>query len=89
MVPYAGTSDCLIGPDKGRACYGLGIQRLMLRDGPTLCGKTGSDLGYFSAYFRTLSGSLSLFYAISETKVNGDGTPVGLRLANTIGLPMP
>ena len=85
-VPYVGTSDCLIEPDKGRACYGLGIQRLMPRDGPTLWGKTGSDLGYFSAYFRTLSGSLSLFYAISETKVNGDGTPVGLRLANAIGL---
>jgi hypothetical protein len=39
-------------------------------------------------YFRTLSGSLTLFYSISETTVNGDGTPVGLRLATAMGLPL-
>ncbi len=91
-VPYADSSDCLIGPERGRACYGLGIQRLELGDGTTLWGKTGSDLGYFSAYFRTLTGHgrtpLTLFYSLAETKVNGDGTPVGLRLAKAMGLPL-
>jgi D-alanyl-D-alanine carboxypeptidase len=85
-VRYADASDCLIGPEKGHACYGLGLQRLVLGNGMTLWGKTGSDPGYFSAYFRTLSGSVSLFYSISETKPNGDGTSVGLRLARATGL---
>jgi D-alanyl-D-alanine carboxypeptidase len=85
-VPYADASDCLIGPTKGEACYGLGVQRLLLGNGMTLWGKTGSDLGYFSAYFGTLNGSISLFYSIAETRVNGDGTPVGLRLAGAMGL---
>ncbi len=63
----AGSTDCLIGPRPGRACHGLGLQRLALGDGTTLWGKTGSDPGYFSAYFRTLSGSVSLFYTLAET----------------------
>jgi CubicO group peptidase (beta-lactamase class C family) len=46
-VPYRGTADCLVGPLKGRACYGLGLQRLMIGNGTALWGKTGSDLGYF------------------------------------------
>lgn len=88
-VPYADRTDCLIGPRPGRACYGLGLQRLTLGDGTTLWGKTGSDLGYFSAYFGTLSGSASVFYSLSETTPNGDGTPMGLRLAKAMGLAVP
>ncbi|HYZ64769.1 MAG TPA: hypothetical protein VE650_20125, partial [Acetobacteraceae bacterium] len=59
---------------------------LTLSDGTTLWGKTGSDLGYFTAYFGTLNGSTSLFYSLSETRPNGDGTPVGMRLARAMGL---
>jgi len=88
-VRYADSTDCLVGPLKGTACYGLGLQRLVLGEGTTLWGKTGSDLGYFSAYFATPSGSVSLFYSVSETKPNGDGTPTGLRLASAMGLTVP
>lgn len=88
-VRYADSTDCLISPRPGRACYGLGLQRLALGDGTTLWGKTGSDLGYFSAYFGTLSGSTSLYYSLAETTPNGDGTPVGLRLAKAMGLAVP
>jgi hypothetical protein len=85
-VRYADSTDCLIGPRPGEACYGLGLQWLALATGTTLWGKSGSDLGYFSAYFGTLSGSISLFYSLAETKPNGDGTPTGLRLAKAMGL---
>jgi D-alanyl-D-alanine carboxypeptidase len=88
-VAYASTRDCLIEPHPGQACYGLGVQRLVLSDGTTLWGKTGSDLGYFTAYFRSLSGSLRLSYSLAETQVNGDGTLVGLRLAKAMGLTVP
>lgn len=87
-VRYAGSADCLIGALRGYACYGMGLERLALSDGTTLWGKTGSDPGYFSAYFQTLSGSDGLFYSISETKPNGDGTAMGLRLARAMGLPV-
>lgn len=85
-VRYANSTDCLIGPQRGKACYGLGLQRLVLGDGTTLWGKSGSDLGYFSAYFGALGGSISLFYSLSETTPNGDGTGVGMRLADAMGL---
>jgi D-alanyl-D-alanine carboxypeptidase len=85
-VRYADSSDCVLGPRPGQACYGLGLQRLTLGGGTTLWGKTGSDLGYFSAYFRTLNGSVSVSYSVAETMPNGDGTPVGLRLAKAMGL---
>jgi D-alanyl-D-alanine carboxypeptidase len=85
-VRYADATDCRIGPRPGRACYGLGLQRLVLGGGTTLWGKTGSDLGYFSAYFSTLSGSVSVCYSLAETIPDGDGTPAGLRLAKAMGL---
>lgn len=52
LLPYTGDSgNCLTGPQKGKACFGLGIGSDTLPDGTVLWGKTGEDMGYFTAMF--------------------------------------
>jgi len=84
-VPYADTSNCIIGPSKGRACFGLGVERLELNHGTTLWGKTGTDLGYRSAYFSTLSGDTRVSYAVAQTQPSSGMPPTALRLAKVMG----
>ncbi|MEY9926692.1 D-alanyl-D-alanine carboxypeptidase [Catenulispora sp. GP43] len=52
LLPYTGDSgNCQTGPQKGKACFGLGINSDTLPDGTVLWGKTGEDMGYFTAMF--------------------------------------
>jgi D-alanyl-D-alanine carboxypeptidase len=54
LLPYTGhDGNCETGPQKDRACFGLGIGNYTLPGGTVLWGKTGQDLGYFSAMFAT------------------------------------
>ena len=54
LLPYTGGSgNCQSGPQKGKACFGLGIGSDTLPDGTVLWGKTGEDMGYFTAMFAT------------------------------------
>ncbi|WP_194895357.1 serine hydrolase domain-containing protein, partial [Catenulispora pinisilvae] len=54
LLPYTGdTGNCQTGPEKGKACLGLGIGTDTLPDGTVLWGKTGEDMGYFTAMFAT------------------------------------
>ncbi|MBS2539177.1 beta-lactamase family protein, partial [Catenulispora sp. NF23] len=54
LLPYTGdTGNCQTGPQKGKACLGLGIGADTLPDGTVLWGKTGEDRGYFTAMFAT------------------------------------
>lgn len=54
LLPYTGDDgNCETGPQHGEACFGLGIGSDTLPDGTVLWGKTGQDLGYFSAVFAT------------------------------------
>ncbi|MBO2465414.1 serine hydrolase domain-containing protein [Actinomadura violacea] len=91
-VPYADSSDCAIGSDKGKACYALGLERLELSNGTTVWGKTGHDLGYAGAFFRTLPGSgagdLRFLYAVAQASLTGGLPPTAPRLAAAAGLPL-
>ena len=54
LLPYTGDSgNCQSGPQTGKACFGLGIGSDTLPDGTVLWGKTGEDMGYFTAMFAT------------------------------------
>ncbi|MCO6007245.1 beta-lactamase family protein [Actinoallomurus purpureus] len=91
-VAYADPSDCVIGPDKGKACYALGLERIRLSNGTTLWGKTGHDLGYAGAFFRTSTGSgdgdRRIFYAVAQTSLSGGTPPTAPRLAGAMGMPL-
>ncbi|MFI9203527.1 serine hydrolase domain-containing protein [Streptomyces sp. NPDC053048] len=51
LLPYADGSNCNTGPDKGYACYSVGLTSFPLPNGSAIWGKTGSDLGYKSGVF--------------------------------------
>jgi D-alanyl-D-alanine carboxypeptidase len=85
-VPYANKSDCFIGPDAGRACYAVGLNRLKLANGPAFWGKTGHDLGYASGFSATLDLRWKAFYTTAQTVPNGGLPPTALRLAAAMGL---
>lgn len=86
-VPYADSSNCFAGKNPGRACFGLGVEQLQLSDGMTLWGKSGHDLGYGSAYFRTLDpAGPRLMYAVAQTDLTGELPPTALRLAAAMGI---
>jgi D-alanyl-D-alanine carboxypeptidase len=54
LLPYTGDSgNCQSGPQKGKACFGLGLNADTLPDGTVLWGKTGQDMGYFTAMYAT------------------------------------
>ena len=54
VLPYTGDDgNCETGPQKGLACFGLGIGSNTLPDGTVLWGKTGEDMGYYSVVFAT------------------------------------
>jgi D-alanyl-D-alanine carboxypeptidase len=54
LLPYTGDSgNCESGPQKGKACFGLGLNADTLPDGTVLWGKTGQDMGYFTAMYAT------------------------------------
>ncbi|MER7844711.1 serine hydrolase domain-containing protein [Kitasatospora sp. NPDC096077] len=78
LLPYDGSGDCQLGPDKGRACYSAGLLALPLQDGTVLWGKTGHDLGYSDGIFATADLRKRLVYSVGFS----NGTPApALRLA--------
>lgn len=86
-VPYADSSNCFAGKYPGQACFGLGVEELQLSDGMTLWGKSGHDLGYGSAYFRTLDPTgPRLLYSVAQTDLTGEMPPTALRLAAALGI---
>jgi D-alanyl-D-alanine carboxypeptidase len=87
-VKYADASDCVIGPDRGKACYGLGLERVTFGDGTVMWGKTGHDLGYASAMFATLDLRTSMMYAVAQTQTDGGMPATALRIAQAVGLPL-
>ncbi|MFJ9772254.1 serine hydrolase domain-containing protein [Kitasatospora sp. NPDC101157] len=78
LLPYHGSGDCQLGPNKGKACYSVGLLAIPLQDGTTLWGKTGHDLGYSDGIFATADGRKRLVYSVGV----GAGAPApALRLA--------
>lgn len=81
LLPYHGTGDCQLGPDKGKACYSAGLLSLPLQDGTVVWGKTGHDLGYSGGYFATPDLRKRLVYSVGSS---GGTPPQALRLAATV-----
>jgi len=81
LVPSLTPGDCQFGPDKGRACYSVGLMAIPLQDGTVVWGKTGHDLGYSDGFFATADLNRRLVYSSGT----GGGTPApALRLATTV-----
>ncbi|MEY9891024.1 D-alanyl-D-alanine carboxypeptidase [Catenulispora sp. MAP5-51] len=81
-LPYTGDSgNCQTGPQKGKACFGLGINSDTLPDGTVLWGKTGEDMGYFTAMFATRD---LTHVGIVSTGVTDLGAEAGLENANRL-----
>ncbi|MFH9350894.1 serine hydrolase domain-containing protein [Kitasatospora sp. NPDC017646] len=79
LIPYHGSDDCQLGPDKDKACYSAGLLAIPLQDGTTVWGKTGHDLGYSDGIFATADLRKRLVYSVGS-----GGTPApALRLAAT------
>ncbi|MCX4986105.1 serine hydrolase [Streptomyces sp. NBC_00572] len=84
-LPYAGTSNCTIGPAKGTACFSVGLMYTPLPDGSVLWGKTGSDMGYRSGVFATRDLNLRAVYATGTSLPSGNGGPaVAQRLVGAL-----
>ncbi|WP_228561844.1 serine hydrolase domain-containing protein [Catenulispora rubra] len=82
LLPYTGDSgNCQSGPDKGKACFGLGIGTDTLPDGTVLWGKTGEDMGYFTAMFATRD---LRHVGIVSTGVTDVAAEAGLEKANRL-----
>ncbi|MFF9346985.1 serine hydrolase domain-containing protein [Streptomyces sp. NPDC014734] len=81
-LPYADASNCALGPDRGSACYSIGLMYFPLPDGSVLWGKTGSDLGYGSGVFASPDLSRRGAYGVGTASAdNGGATALGSRLA--------
>ncbi|HET9172252.1 MAG TPA: serine hydrolase domain-containing protein [Actinospica sp.] len=81
-VPYTGgDGNCESGPQKGEACFGLGIGSDTLPDGTVLWGKTGQDPGYFTAMFATRDLSRVGVVSVGVTDL---GAEAGLATANRL-----
>jgi D-alanyl-D-alanine carboxypeptidase len=73
-LPYTGGgSNCRVGPDAGRACYTVGLQRTTFPNGVTVFGKSGSVPGYTTAVFATRDLSRVAVYSLTPTG-NRDGS---------------
>lgn len=84
LLPYTGDSgNCQSGPDKGKACFGLGIGTDTLPDGTVLWGKTGEDMGYFTAMFATRD---LRHVGIVSTGVTDLAAEAGLENANRLAV---
>ena len=84
LLPYTGDSgNCQTGPDKGKACFGLGINSDTLPDGTVLWGKTGEDMGYFTAMFATRD---LRHVGIVSTGVTDVAAEAGLEKANRLAM---
>ncbi|MEY9863126.1 D-alanyl-D-alanine carboxypeptidase [Catenulispora sp. GAS73] len=82
LLPYTGDSgNCQTGPEKGKACFGLGIGTDTLPDGTVLWGKTGEDMGYFTAMFATRD---LRHVGIVSTGVTDLAAEAGLEKANRL-----
>ncbi|MGW2374212.1 hypothetical protein [Kitasatospora sp. NPDC001683] len=80
LLPYHDSGDCQLGPNKGKACYSVGLLAIPLQDVTTVWGKTGHDLGYSDGFFATADLRKRLVYSVGST----GGTPSpALRLAAT------
>lgn len=82
LVPYIGDDgNCVTGPQPGQACFGLGIGSFTLPDGTVLCGKTGEDLGYYSAVFATRDLQRVAVLSVGVTDIAAEA---GLTTANRL-----
>ena len=72
-VPYVGDNSCARGPDAGRACLSMGLNRTELPGGVVLWGKSGGFQGNAVAAFATRDLSRVLTYALHPTG-NRDGS---------------
>lgn len=73
-VPYVGANGgCAVGPDAGRACFSMGLQRTTFPNGVTVWGKSGSVPGYTSAVFATRDLRRMLVFNLTPTG-NRDGS---------------
>ena len=72
-VPYGAGGGCAQGPDAGRACFGLGLQRTALPGGPVVWGKSGGVPGYRTLVVGTDGDRRSLALSLTTTG-NGDGS---------------
>ncbi|MFJ5679617.1 serine hydrolase domain-containing protein [Streptomyces sp. NPDC093097] len=83
-LPYADGSNCNTGPDKGSACFSIGLMSFPLPDGTVMWGKTGSDLGYKSGVFATPDLNRRGVYAVGTAAFDDtDASAIGKRLALT------
>ncbi|MFE0381223.1 serine hydrolase domain-containing protein [Streptomyces inhibens] len=81
-LPYADGSNCNTGPDKGSACYSIGLMSFPLPDGSVLWGKTGSDLGYTSGVFASPDLNRRGVYAVGTASSDTNAaSSIGKRLA--------
>ncbi|REK84391.1 class A beta-lactamase-related serine hydrolase [Streptomyces inhibens] len=82
LLPYADGSNCNIGPDKGSACYSIGLMSFPLPDGSVMWGKTGSDLGYTSGVFASPDLNRRGVYAVGTASSDTNAaSSIGKRLA--------
>ncbi len=73
-VPYVGPSGgCAQGPDAGRACFTMGLQRTALPGGPVVYGKSGGKPGYRTLVVGTEDTGRVLALSLTTTG-NGDGS---------------
>lgn len=81
-VPYAGTSDCNIGPLAGHACYSEGLESATLPNGVVIWGKTGQRPGYTSGVFADRDLKRVTVYSMNPTgDSDGSEMPYVLKLA--------
>nr|WP_092885916.1 serine hydrolase domain-containing protein [Actinopolymorpha cephalotaxi] len=73
-VPYTGGGvPCRVGPEAGRACFSMGLQKTTLPNGVTAWGKSGSVPGYTMAAFATRDLRRVAVYSLNPTG-NRDGS---------------
>ncbi|MEV4561012.1 serine hydrolase domain-containing protein [Kitasatospora sp. NPDC049285] len=79
-VPTYHSSKCTTGPDAGRACMSMGLERFALGD-VVVWGKTGSRPGWTSGVFATRDLSRTVVYSLNPTGTDGVEMPVIMQLA--------
>ncbi|UNO41227.1 serine hydrolase domain-containing protein [Streptomyces sp. MST-110588] len=82
LLPYTNNANCNMGPDKGSACYSVGLMSFPLPNGKVLWGKTGSDPGYTSGVFATPDLKWRGIYAGGTAAAdNSAASATGIRIA--------